>query len=235
MTLPGFLQRRLPWVVSISLHGLLALFLLVNWPESKRTVVEPPAIRAVVLEKPKTHDRVSKPKPEPKAKPKPEPKPTPKPEPKPKPKKPAPKKPTLPAIAQPDLAAQIAQENIAMAAQQEALQEQQQEQKREDAAEQLEQDGETAAAVAAIKNALSAKWQRPPSARNGMEVLLQIQLLPGGEVRSVAILKSSGDKALDASAVSAVENASPLPVPSGELFDKFRKFSLRFRPEDLRL
>src|SRR3546814_20062882 len=82
---------------------------------------------------------------------------------------------------------------------------------------------------------LSAKWQRPPSARNGMEVLLQIQLLPGGDVRSVSILTSSGDKALDASAVSAVENASPLPVPSGELFDKFRKFSLRFRPEDLRL
>ena len=49
------------------------------------------------------------------------------------------------------------------------------------------------------------------------------------------ILKSSGDKALAEPGVRAVENASPLPVPSGELFDKFRTFKLRNRPEDLRL
>ena len=232
MNVKGFVQRRLPWVVSIGLH-----LLLVHWPDSKRRVVEPPSIRAVVMEKPKAQPRDA-PKPKPAPKPEPVTKPAARPEPKPQTRqtpKPAPKKPTLPDFAQPDLAAQIAQENIAMEAQQEVRQEQAQEQTREDAAEQLEQDSETAASVAAIKNALSARWQRPPSARNGMEVLLQIQLLPGGEVRSVTILKSSGDKALDDSAVRAVENASPLPVPSGELFDKFRKFSLRFRPEDLRL
>lgn len=232
MKLPDFMQRRLPWLVSIGLHLLLVLLLLVNWPASKRTVVEPPSIRAVVMEKSKTPHHREAAKPKPQAKPKPAAKPKPKPKPVVKPK---PKKLVLPDIAQPDLAAQIAAENIAMQAQQEQQQTQAQEQKHEDAAEQLEQDSETAASVAAIKNALSAKWQRPPSARNGMEVLLQIQLLPGGDVRSVSILTSSGDKALDASAVSAVENASPLPVPSGELFDKFRKFSLRFRPEDLRL
>ena len=112
MNVKGFVQRRLPWVVSIGLHLLMVLFLLAHWPDSKRTVVEPPSIRAVVMGKPKTQPRDA-PKPKPKPAPKPEPvtKPAAKPEPKPQTRqtpKPAPKKPALPDFAQPDFAAQIA-------------------------------------------------------------------------------------------------------------------------------
>jgi colicin import membrane protein len=229
-------RRYFSWLISIGLHLVLVILLLVHWPTSRQTVMEPPAIQAVVLDRTDALTHSLK-----KAEERPKPKPKPdvhKEKARPKPKTVSRPKP-LPDFTQPDMAAQIARENVAMAEQQQqeltVAQQVEKEQKQEAAAQQLEQDSETAAAVAAIKNALSANWRRPPSARNGMEVLLQIRLLPGGDVLSVSVLKSSGDKALDASAVAAVENASPLPVPSGELFDKFRKFTLRFRPEDLRL
>ena len=36
-------------------------------------------------------------------------------------------------------------------------------------------------------------WTRPPSARKGMTVVLQIGMLPDGTVTSVSVAKSSGD------------------------------------------
>lgn len=237
------LERQLPWVASIGFHALLALLLLGHWSTESRRMIEPPAIRAVVLEKalpasrampvtlPKVQREVSPAKPPPQKTPavvkpsvtKPVPSKVPTTRPKPQ-----------PDFAQPDMAAQMAKENIAMAKASEttkpaALP------VAEAPAANVEADSEMAEAVAAIKSALGAKWQRPPSARNGMVVELQIQLMPGGDVVSVTVVRSSGDKNLDASAVSAVQNASPLPVPSGKAFENFRRFILHFRPEDLRL
>lgn len=70
----------------------------------------------------------------------------------------------------------------------------------------------------------------PPSARAGMTIKIRVTLLPGGEVASAIIVKSSGDAAVDDSAKAATLKASPLPTPDDpHLFNQFRSgvFTLR--------
>ncbi|TCO77303.1 cell envelope integrity protein TolA [Chromatocurvus halotolerans] len=98
---------------------------------------------------------------------------------------------------------------------------------------------EMAASYAAlIQRAVIGYWSRPPSARNGMEVLLSVQLIPSGDVISVSVVKSSGNAAFDRSAINAVERAGSFPelknLPIREFEKSFRRFRLLFRPEDLR-
>jgi colicin import membrane protein len=92
--------------------------------------------------------------------------------------------------------------------------------------------------AALIQQTVVNYWSRPPSARNGMEALLQIQLIPTGEVVSVRVIKSSGNTAFDRSAMNAVEKAGSFPelqnLPTREFEKSFRRFRLLFRPEDLR-
>lgn len=182
------------------------------------------------------------PKPEPKPAPRPEPKPAPKPEPKPAPKpepKPEPKPKPAPTFEQPDMLDMLAEEEARMAKQQAQERKAQAEAKAaaeaEAAAEALADDAETASYVDAIQSVIAQRWVRPPSARNGMLTVLNITLTPGGDVVDVKVLQSSGDKALDRSAVNAVKNAGRLPVPEGSLFERFRNMTFNFRPEDLRL
>ena len=98
---------------------------------------------------------------------------------------------------------------------------------------------EMAASYAAlIQQTVINYWSRPPSARNGMETLLSIQLIPTGEVVSVNVVKGSGNSAFDQSAVNAVKKAGSFPelqnLPAREFEKTFRRLSLLFRPEDLR-
>jgi colicin import membrane protein len=98
---------------------------------------------------------------------------------------------------------------------------------------------EMAASYAAlIQRTVIGYWSRPPSARNGMEALLSVQLVPTGEIVSVTVLRSSGNAAFDRSAVNAVEKAGSFPelsnLPTREFEKTFRRFRLLFRPEDLR-
>jgi colicin import membrane protein len=89
-----------------------------------------------------------------------------------------------------------------------------------------------------IKQTVENSWSRPPSARNGMEVELAIQLIPTGEVVSVNVIRSSGNAAFDNSAINAVKKAAAFPelqkLPNGEFEKTFRRFRLLFKPEDLR-
>lgn len=80
-----------------------------------------------------------------------------------------------------------------------------------------------------------SNWSRPPSARNGMEARLLVELIPTGEVVGVTIVESSGSGAFDRSAEAAVRKARTFAVPREvDLFEAhFRRFSLLFRPEDL--
>lgn len=86
-----------------------------------------------------------------------------------------------------------------------------------------------------IQHKISQAWQRPLSARNGMQATLQIHLIPGGDVSNVQVIASSGDAAFDSSATQAVWKAAPLPVPSdaGVFTRNYRVFNLLFAPEDL--
>ena len=80
-----------------------------------------------------------------------------------------------------------------------------------------------------------ANWSRPPSARNGMQAKLQVELVPTGDVVAVTLLEGSGNGAFDRSAEAAVQKARRFEVPAeSDIFERyFRRFTLLFRPEDL--
>ncbi|MCB1663065.1 MAG: cell envelope integrity protein TolA [Pseudomonadales bacterium] len=96
---------------------------------------------------------------------------------------------------------------------------------------------EAMAYVGLIQERVVQNWHRPLSARNDMQVLLMIHLVPTGEVHKVYVLKSSGDAAFDRSAIQAVQRAGKfeeLRNLSPRVFDaKFRQFRMLFKPEDL--
>ncbi|MDE0157919.1 MAG: cell envelope integrity protein TolA [Gammaproteobacteria bacterium] len=69
----------------------------------------------------------------------------------------------------------------------------------------------------------------------GLECVLSVQTVPGGVVVSVTVHKTSGNEVFDRRAVTAVDKASPLPLPAdADTLDRLglRKFNLIFRPED---
>jgi colicin import membrane protein len=80
-----------------------------------------------------------------------------------------------------------------------------------------------------------ANWSRPPSARNGMEARLQVELVPTGDVVAVMLIESSGSAVFDQSAEAAVRKARRFEVPKeSAIFEQyFRRFTLLFKPEDL--
>ena len=92
-------------------------------------------------------------------------------------------------------------------------------------------------ATAIIQMAVQQVWNRPPSARNGMRAILQISMLPTGELLDARITESSGDTAFDRSAENAVYSAAPFTelqsLPINVFNINFRTLSLIFQPEDL--
>ena len=88
---------------------------------------------------------------------------------------------------------------------------------------------------AKIYNQVRNNWSRPPSARNGMQTKLLVELIPTGEVMSVSIIESSGVLAFDRSAEQAIKRLGKFEVPdNNQLFEEyFRSFYLLFKPEDL--
>ena len=92
-------------------------------------------------------------------------------------------------------------------------------------------------ATALIQQVVQENWSRPPSARNGMRAVLQIRMLPTGELVDANITQSSGDPAFDRSAETAVIRAAPFSelqdLPINVFNANFRSLSLIFEPEDL--
>ena len=92
-------------------------------------------------------------------------------------------------------------------------------------------------ATAIIQMAVQQVWNRPPSARNGMRAILQISMLPNGDLLDARITESSGDAAFDRSAENAVYSAAPFTelqsLPINVFNTNFRTLSLIFQPEDL--
>lgn len=212
--------------------------LTVNWPDSDYEVVKvKPVPKAITARLVDVSELQPKPKPKPppaKPKPRPQPKAAPKPKPRPEPAKPKPK-PKVEAKTEPAPEPKISDAERAARdrARLEAL--------IADETAELEAataDEMVAGFTALITSTITNYWSRPPSARNGMETLLSIQLIPTGEVVSVQILKSSGNTAFDNSAVNAVRKAGSFPelqkLPGREFERSFRRFRLLFRPEDLR-
>ncbi len=92
--------------------------------------------------------------------------------------------------------------------------------------------------LAVIRERIERKWNRPPSARNGMSCTLRIRLVPTGKVVDVDIIASSGSDEFDRAAeqaVRAVEKFDELRSMDPDLFEReFRELNLVFRPEDMR-
>jgi colicin import membrane protein len=122
--------------------------------------------------------------------------------------------------------------------QQESLRQRQQEAAEAAAAEAARTEYELVqSATALIQQVVQENWSRPPSARNGMRAVLQIRMLPTGELVDANITQSSGDPAFDRSAETAVIRAAPFSelqdLPINVFNANFRSLSLIFEPEDL--
>lgn len=231
-----------PALVTLLIHGLLLYLLTANWETTEREIIRAKPAPNVINARLVDISEISKPKaapPKPKAvnvKPKSKPKATP-PKPKavtPKPKpappkpnpipKPTPAKPTPPQQSNRDAFAAIVRDELATAdAQQQAT---------------VTAGEMSASFVSLIQRTVVNYWSRPPSARNGMECELSIQLIPTGEVVNVILVRSSGNSAFDSSAINAVQKAGAFPelqnLPSREFEKNFRRLTLIFKPEDLR-
>jgi TolA protein len=248
-----FKVLTLPLLATVFFHGLIVAVILIDMPDSEPLVktAKRSFIKAelVTLDKPKA-------KPTPKTKPKTIAKP-----------KPVKKKPAV-AKKKPDNKAKLAakekakQQKLAKAqakkkkeeqarAERERIERERQikeetERELEDAiaAEDVEQQADSDEAIvgsyiALISSVIVDNWSRPPSARNNMEALLSLQLVPTGEVVNVSVIKSSGNAAFDRSAEQAVRRAQRFPelqkLPIRVFEKNFRRLRLKFRPEDLRL
>jgi colicin import membrane protein len=67
--------------------------------------------------------------------------------------------------------------------------------------------------IAMIQQAIVRNWNRPPSARAGLECTVKVAQTPSGTVLSVQVDKCNGDAAVKQSVEAAVLKASPLPPP----------------------
>lgn len=76
-----------------------------------------------------------------------------------------------------------------------------------------------------------ARVQVPPDIQGSPEAVFEVSLFPGGELANVTMRKSSGNAAYDAAIRTAISQAQPFVVPSGDLFHaNFRPVILSFRP-----
>jgi colicin import membrane protein len=83
---------------------------------------------------------------------------------------------------------------------------------------------------AQITAQIERAWLRPPTARPGIQCVLNVTQVPGGQVTEVSIGECNGDQAVRESIEAAVYRASPLPPPPDpSLFD--RNLRIIFKPD----
>jgi serine protease Do len=87
--------------------------------------------------------------------------------------------------------------------------------------------------MALISAKVVSRIEIPPGISGNPEGLYEVVLLPGGDVLSAELKKSSGVPAYDAAVRTAILAAQPLPVPSdSDMFQEhFRRFNMSFRPK----
>jgi colicin import membrane protein len=84
---------------------------------------------------------------------------------------------------------------------------------------------------ALIQQHIYRYWNRPPSARPGIECEINITQAPGGSVLSAKIGKCNGDTVVQQSIENAVLRASPLPSPEDPRAFQ-RNLILLFKPRE---
>lgn len=225
-----------PLFVAVLVHLAFLLAVEGEWATGEAAVIAKPQVvqaSLVSLNAPKkpTPKPDKKPDKKPKSKPKAKPKPAPQPVPM-QPKLPEPEAlPPAPVVNEPSQEEKLAKLQEELMAGLEELPE-------AELSDSDEEFDEVQQVAALMQARITQNWRRPPSARNGMEALLTISLVPTGEVVGITVATSSGSSAFDRSAIAAVERVGQFPevaVLSISDFERyFRRFPLRFRPEDLR-
>jgi colicin import membrane protein len=107
------------------------------------------------------------------------------------------------------------------------------EMRRQIAAEQEEARARSALSeyIPYIQDKVQRNWLRPPGSAAGLSCLIKVRLIPGGDVVSATVVRSSGDPLFDRSVETAVLKASPLPLPTdATLFNHFREINFNFDP-----
>ena len=101
-----------------------------------------------------------------------------------------------------------------------------------DAQRQTQMAGETSQYLAEVKARVEHAWNRPASARKGVQCTLEVDQAPTGTVLQARVINPcNGDEAVRASIRDAALRASPLPVPQNrDLFQ--RTLHLVFSPDD---
>lgn len=90
--------------------------------------------------------------------------------------------------------------------------------------------GEMDRYIFAIQRKIQQNWIKPASAGPGLECVISVRQVPGGEVISATIERCNGDAAVQRSIEAAVFKASPLPEPeNAALFE--RNLRITFKPE----
>lgn len=90
-----------------------------------------------------------------------------------------------------------------------------------------------AEAIARIRSRIRSFIVLPQEISGNPEAEFDVVVLPGGDVLSVRLVKSSGVAAYDSAVERAILKAQPLPVPSEPAsFARFRNLHLKFRPYD---
>ncbi|HLF12151.1 MAG TPA: TonB C-terminal domain-containing protein, partial [Gammaproteobacteria bacterium] len=98
------------------------------------------------------------------------------------------------------------------------------------AAEATEEAALLAQYVLLIQNRIEQKWIRPLTARPGLDCVVDVVQIPGGDIVDVRVGRCNGDEATIRSIEAAVKLASPLPPPPrASLFS--RNLRVFFRPD----
>jgi colicin import membrane protein len=85
--------------------------------------------------------------------------------------------------------------------------------------------------IARLSSRIQNAWIKPPSAHAGLDCIVNITQIPGGEVTSAHVSQCNGDAAARQSIENAVYRASPLPAPPDPaLFE--RNLVIHFHPDE---
>jgi len=223
--------KRAALVLAIAVHLILAAFLFygVHWQTQATNVVEVELVRAVPVTPAVSPAPAFEPPPEPKPEPRAETRPAPpkadivqKAEPKAEPK--AELKPRFDAFLD-----QLKQETQRLIQRKNSDAATADLEKEKAAREATARAKATADYLSRIRGKIRGNIVVPPGVPGNPEAVFAVTQLPGGEIISVRLKRSSGNAALDAAIERAIHKSSPLPKP--EQADVFnRDLELKFRP-----
>ncbi|MGH8180636.1 MAG: cell envelope integrity protein TolA, partial [Steroidobacteraceae bacterium] len=77
--------------------------------------------------------------------------------------------------------------------------------------------GALASWTSELESRIQQHWLRPPTAQQGIDCILNVSLVSGGDVTDVTLGQCNGDDAVRESIKNAVYAASPLPPPPNNI------------------